>query len=226
MTEGPILVLAPHPDDEVLGPGGTVAKRADEGRDVFVVIVTRADPSIFPDYSVEEGRGEAQRADGILGVRKTMFLEGFPAALLDTVPQSSLNAAIQEVVHEIEPEVLLIPFPGDLHQDHRKVAEAGLVAARPGGVHRVRAVWAYETVSETHWNWALGPPFLPNGYVNISSSLEVKMEAATAYRSQMRPFPHERSIRALRALAVTRGATVGVAAAEAFQLIRTIDKVG
>jgi len=224
MTGGPILVVAPHPDDEVLGPGGTIARRVHEGRDVFVVIVTHADPSIFPDYSLDEGRAEAIRAGGILGVRKTMFLEEFPAALLDTVPQASLNAAIQEVVDHIEPEVLLVPFPGDLHLDHRKVAEAALVAARPGRSHLVRQIWAYETVSETHWGWGVGPPFDANGYVDVSAFLETKLEAAAAYASQMRAFPHERSIDALRALAIARGAAVSAEAAEGFQLIRAIDR--
>ena len=224
MSGGPILVVAPHPDDEVLGPGGTIARRVQEGRDVFVVVVTHADPSIFPDYSLEDGRGEAVRADGILGVRKTMFLEGFPAALLDTVPQAALNAAIQEVVDELEPEVLLVPFPGDLHVDHRKVAEAALVAARPARAHLVRQIWAYETVSETHWGWGVGPPFDANGYVDVSAFLDTKLEAAAAYESQMRAFPHERSIEALRALAIARGAVVGAGAAEAFQLVRAIDR--
>jgi LmbE family N-acetylglucosaminyl deacetylase len=225
MTRGPILVVAPHPDDEVLGPGGTIARHADEGREVYVVIVTHADPSIFPDYSLEEGRGEAVRADEILGVRKTLFLEGFPAALLDTLPQSSINAAIQDVVDQVEPEVLLVPFPGDLHVDHRKVAEAAMVAARPGRTHLVREVWAYETVSETHWSWGLGPPFQANAYVDISRFLETKLEAAAEFRSQLRSFPHERSVEALRALATARGTAVSAFAAEAFHLLRVIDRL-
>ena len=221
---GPVLVVAPHPDDEVLGPGGTIARYASEGLEVVVVIVTHADPTIFPDYSLEEGRAEAARADEILGVRKTLFLEGFPAALLDTVPQSSLNAAIQEVLADIEPELLLIPFPGDLHLDHRRVAEAALVAARPGRAHLVRHVWGYETVSETHWGWGLGPAFDPNVYVDISAFLNTKLEAVAEYRSQLREPPHERSVEALRALAASRGAVVSAFAAEAFHLIRTIDR--
>jgi LmbE family N-acetylglucosaminyl deacetylase len=221
--EGPVLVVAPHPDDEVLGVGGTIARLGSEGREVYVLIVTRGDPAIFPDYSVEEGRREAIQADEILGVRKTIFLERFPAALLDTVPQSSLNSALHDVIRQVEPELLFIPFPGDLHRDHRLISEAALVAARPNGGVSVYRIWAYEALSETNWNAApLTPGFLPNTYVDISEFLETKLAAMRAYQSQLRPFPHERSVEALEALATTRGAAAGLVAAEAFVPIRQV----
>lgn len=219
--EGPLLVVAPHPDDEVLGVGGTIARLAAQGREVYVVIVTRADPAIFPDYSLEEGRGEAMKADDILGVRKTIFLEGFPAALLDTVPQSALNAALQREVDQIDPEFVFVPYPGDLHRDHRVIAEAALVATRPNKTSRIRGILAYETLSETNWNaFPLTSGFVANTYVDISDFLDAKMGAMRAYKSQVKPFPHERSLEAIEALARTRGATAGVKAAEAFALIR------
>ena len=221
--DGPVLVVAPHPDDEVLGPGATVARLADEGRDVYVLIVTKADPSIFPDYSIEEGRREAVEADGVLGVRKTIFLEDFPAALLDTIPQSTLNRAVGEVVDQVAPDAVLIPFPGDLHVDHRRVAEAALVAARPTGDRRPPAIVAYETLSETNWNAAhASPPFVPNAFVDCSAFLGTKIHAMKRYASQVKPFPHERSLEAIRALAASRGAAVGVRAAEAFLLVRDV----
>jgi LmbE family N-acetylglucosaminyl deacetylase len=218
---GPVLVVAPHPDDEVLGPGATIARLASEGRDVFVVIVTRGGPPLFEESFIQQGRREAIQADEVLGVKETIFLEGFPAALLDTVPQSSLNAALEEVMEHVAPEAMFIPFHGDLHRDHRMVAEAALVAARPNGGHRVEAILAYETASETNWSAApLTPGFAPNTYVDVSDHLDVKLAAAAEYRSQMKPFPHERSLEALEALARTRGATVGFHAAESFVLIR------
>lgn len=220
---GPVLVLAPHPDDEVLGAGGTIARLARDGRDVHVAIVTRGDPSIFSEDFVEQGRREALRAHELLGVNKTRFLEGFPAALLDTVPQAHLNAAIRDLVEELEPELLFVPFQGDLHADHRKVAEAALVAARPNRVHRVRGILAYEALSETNWN-AAGPSqgFFPNAYIDISPFLEMKLQAMACFESQLKSFPHERSLEALGTLARHRGATAGFEAAEAFVLIRAI----
>lgn len=226
--DGPILVIAPHPDDEVLGVGGTIARLAHEHRDVHVVIVTRGDPGMFSPEFIERGRDEARRAHEILGVVKTEFLEGFPAALLDTVPQASLNAALGDVIASVGPEVLFVPFQGDLHADHRRVCEAALVAARPNGAGpRVRAILAYETLSETNWNPApMASGFAPNVLVDISSSLPAKLEAMAIYESQLKPYPHERSLRALESLARTRGATVGCEAAEAFVLLRGIHGLG
>lgn len=226
--KGPILVVAPHPDDEVLGVGGTIASLASEGRDVHVVIVTHGDPSMFPPEFIEQGRGEARRAHESLGVRRTVFLDGFPAALLDTVPQASLNAAIKDIVDAVRPELLFVPFQGDLHADHRRICEAALVASRPNGAGGpVRGILAYETLSETNWNPAsMTGGFAPNLYVDISLFLDSKLRAMGMYESQLKEFPHERSLGALESLARTRGATVGCEAAEAFVLLRGIHGFG
>ena len=218
-----VLVIAPHPDDEVLGVGGTMARLAHEGHDVFVAIVTHGDPSMFDPAFIEQGRREALKAHQLLGVRETIFLEGFPAALLDTVPHSRLNEALRKVLYDLKPETLFIPFNGDVHLDHRLIFESALVAARPNSVQQIQAIYAYETLSETNWNAALlTPGFLPNTYFDISSFLEVKLEAMNIYQTQLKAFPHERSLEAIRALARLRGATVGFEAAEAFVLIRSV----
>lgn len=217
-----VLVIAPHPDDEVLGVGGTIARLGYKGHDVFVTIVTQGDPSMFDPAFIEQARQEALEAHRLLGVRDTIFLEGFPAALLDTIPHSQLNQALGKVLHDVEPELLFIPFNGDVHLDHRLVFESALVAARPN-TQPVRAIYAYETLSETNWNAApLTPGFLSNTYFDISAFLEVKLKAMSIYQTQLKPFPHERSLEAIRALARLRGATVGFEAAEAFVLIRSI----
>ncbi|NTV73836.1 MAG: PIG-L family deacetylase, partial [Holophaga sp.] len=114
-------------------------------------------------------------------------------------------------------------FPGDLHRDHQLVFHSALVAARPGSAGFPRRLYAYETLSETNWNAPqLTPGFIPNHFVDISGTLEDKLDAFALFRSQVRPPPHERSLETLRALAVLRGATVGLAAAEAFVTIRTV----
>lgn len=218
-----VLVIAPHPDDEVLGVGGTIARFAHEGHDVFVAIVTRGDPPMFDPAFIERGRQEALKAHQLLGVRDTIFLEGFPAALLDTVPHSRLNEALQKVLHHVEPQLLFIPFNGDIHLDHRLVFESALVATRPNSTQQVQAIYTYETLSETNWNAApLTPGFWPNTYFDISTFLDMKIEAMKAYQTQLKAFPHERSLEAIRALARFRGATVGFEAAEAFVLIRSV----
>jgi N-acetylglucosamine malate deacetylase 1 len=223
-TSGPVLVVAPHPDDEVLGAGGTIARLASEGRDVHVVIVTKGGPPLFDEAFIERGRAEAREAHRLLGVKETVFLDGFPAALLDTIPQSTLNAGLREAIDGVEPELLFIPFPGDLHIDHRMVAEAAFVATRPNRRHPIAAVLAYEALSETNWGVPGTQGFTPNVFVDISRHLDLKLDAMGRFLSQLQPFPHERSLEALRALAIGRGATSGLEAAEAFVLIRGIVK--
>lgn len=218
-----VLVVAPHPDDEVLGAGGTMARLADEGHEVYVVIVTKGDEDLFSPEVIAQGRREAMAAHRILGVKDTIFWDRFPAAKLDTVPHHQLNAAFAELFKDLNPCVLFIPFYGDIHKDHRLVFESALVAARPVPGISIKEIYAYETLSETNWN---APPitvaFTPNVYVDISGYIDRKLEAMKFFKSQLRDYPHERSLEALRALSQLRGATVGVSNAEAFMLIRWI----
>jgi N-acetylglucosamine malate deacetylase 1 len=226
VSNGPVLVIAPHPDDEVLGVGGTIARLVDEGCDVFVAIVTKGDESMFDASLIETTRAEAVSAHEVLGVHKSIFMDGFPAALLDTLPHAQLNAAIGDVVRSVEPETMFVPFPGDLHLDHRLILDSALVAARPRSGSMLRAIYAYETLSETNWNAApLTPGFIPNTFVDISTHLQRKLEAMSRYETQLHPGPHERSLDAIEALARFRGATVGFGAAEAFSLVRSLHPV-
>lgn len=216
------LVLSPHPDDEVLGVGGTIAALARDGHAVHVVIVTKGD-SLFDARFIEQGRAEARKAHEILGVTATHFLDEFPAAKLDTVPHFQLNARLASVIRELRPETVYIPFVGDVHRDHQAVAESAMVACRPIDGSSVRQILTYETLSETNWNApGITPAFTPNVFTDVSATLQQKLDAMAAFKSQLRPFPHERSVQAIEHLARYRGATVGVAAAEAFLLVRWI----
>ena len=217
-----VLVVAPHPDDEVLGAGGTIARLADEGAEVSVVIVTKGCPPHFSEETVRRGREEARAAHRVLGVQETILLD-FPAAGLDLVPHRELNAALGAVMHDVRPETLFLPFGGDIHLDHQRIFLSALVAARPNGASTPRAIYAYETLSETNWNAPyLSPVFSPNVFMDIGAHLERKIAAMRCFASQLRAFPHERSIEALRALATLRGSTVGASAAEAFVLVRQL----
>ncbi|MFB2836047.1 PIG-L deacetylase family protein [Floridanema evergladense] len=217
-----ILIIAPHADDEVLGVGGTMARFAAEGAEVYVIIATKGYP---PDYSEELSttvRNQALVANRLLGTKETQFLD-LPAANLDCVPYRDINHQLVEAIRNIQPEVLYIPFNGDLHIDHQKIFSSALVAARPNRINAPSRIYAYETLSETNWNAPyLTPNFVPNVFVDISGYLEMKIEAMAIYASQIQPFPHERSLEALRALATLRGTTVGRFAAEAFVLVREI----
>jgi N-acetylglucosamine malate deacetylase 1 len=185
-----------------------------------VLVVTKGRPPAFSLETVRGIRQEANKAHAHLGVRKTFWLD-LPAAELTETPTRDINKAILDVVREVDPQTLLIPFVGDVHVDHQRVFASALVAARPHQQHYPRTVLAYETLSETNWNAPyLTPAFVPNVFVDVTDTLDRKIEAFRIYVSQVRARPHERSTDALEALARLRGAAVHRAAAEAFVLIR------
>ena len=219
---GRTLVIAPHPDDEVLGAGGTIARLSDAGQEVFVAIVTSGKPPVFSEESVANVRAETHRAHDHLGVTKTFWLD-MPAAQLSETPHSQVNAAIGNIVHQLAPSTLLVPFLGDIHIDHQLVFLSSLVAARPHQAAYPGTILAYETLSETNWNAPyLTPAFVPNYFVDIDNWMTRKLDAMQMFSSQLRDAPHERSIEALRALATLRGATIHRPAAEAFVQIRHV----
>ncbi|WP_112811002.1 PIG-L deacetylase family protein [Ensifer sp.] len=220
LSFGRTLVIAPHPDDEVLGAGGTIARLTAEGERVFVAIVTEGRPPAYSTESIATVRAEANQAHALLGVEETFWL-GFEAAGLDLAGHSAVNGALSDLVRVLSPETVLLPFPGDIHKDHQLAFLSALVASRPHQESFPHRILAYETLSETNWNAPyLTPSFTPNVFVDISRHLDRKLEAMACFASQIRLPPHERSTRTLSALAQLRGATVMSDAAEAFVLVR------
>lgn len=217
-----ILVIAPHMDDEILGAGGIVARYAAEGHKVYVCVVTKGCRPLFMEESVERVRRECREADAFLGVKETIFL-GFPAAMLEDVPRHELNDALVRTIQRVRPDEVFIPHRGDMQLDHKMVVDAAMVALRPKYEHMVRRIYAYETLSETGWDVPnVQNEFIPTVYFDISEYLDKKLEALRIYQSQLAEFPNPRSLQAVRALAMFRGATVNVEAAEAFSLVREI----
>jgi LmbE family N-acetylglucosaminyl deacetylase len=222
----PILVIAPHADDETLGVGGTIARRVAEGREVHVAIVTGHGPGthpLWPQSVCDQVRGEAASAMEVLGAR--LHFAEIPAALVADQPVWQVNATIAALVENIAPHTLYVPFVNDLHKDHREIFHAASVAWRsssPVG-RAIREVYCYEVPSETHWNAPyVEAGFLPNTWVDISQQLDTKLRALACYQSQVRPAPDARSIEAVRALAVWRGSQQHMAAAEAFVAIKLL----
>lgn len=217
-----VLVVATHPDDEVLGCGGVIARYSAEGASVQVLVVTRGSADIFPAEFIEQGRRELAEAHRILGVSEVRFLD-LAAPKLDTIPGHLIADRIKQCIDELEPEVVYLPHFGDLHADHRAVYYATLVAARPIHHSPVRRLMSYETLSETEWAPPTGEQtFVPTVFVDISNVLEKKLAAMRCYASQIQESPHPRSLQGIRALAQMRGATVSCDAAEAFMLVREI----
>ena len=217
-----VLVIAPHPDDEIIGVGGTISKRIKNGDEVFICIVTKGVEPLFSVESVNRTRAEARAAHKFLGVKETIFLD-FPSVMLETVPRYEFNGKICEVVQNLKPDEVYIPHRGDMQLDHQMVVDAAMVAVRPKYAHKVKRVYAYETLSETGWNIPnVQNEFIPNVYEDISDSFDDKLKAMSYFETQLSDFPDARSLEAIESLAKFRGATVHVCAAEAFSLIREI----
>ena len=217
-----VLVIAPHPDDEVLGCGGVMARHVAKGDDVFVLLATRGAPEFYSDEQVESTRREMLDAHRTLGVTETRFLE-FPAPKLDTVAGCTIADAVGKVIADIRPQTVYLPFPGDIHKDHQVVHEAAMVACRPVYDHRPETILCYETLSETEWASPIGNMgFMPTYFVDIDRFLAKKLEAMQCFASQLRDFPNPRSLGAIEHLARFRGASVNLAAAEAFVPVRQI----
>jgi len=218
-----IVVIAPHPDDEVLGCGGVMAKCSGRGDSVHVVVVTRGDPGLFDDGEIERTRTELGRAHELLGVASCSFLD-FPAPKLDTIPVHQVSDKISAVLGKLKPDVLYLPHSGDLHHDHRVTFAAAVVAARPLGGSSVKTILSYETLSETDFGVeGIGDAFVPNVFIDITEFVDLKLEAMRMYASQLQSAPATRSIESLRALARLRGGAIAVGSAEAFRLVRHID---
>lgn len=223
-----VLVIAPHADDETIGMGGTIARHVQGGDQVTVAVVTGhgddAPHPLWPCSLWDRIRGEARAAMAVLGVDEIVF-EEVPAALVREQPLWKLNRTTGGLVERVQPDILYVPFPYDLHADHRAVFHSLSVAWRPSSPigRRIREVHCYEVQSETHWNIPyVEPGFLPTLWVDIGDTLETKLQALGCYESQIRPAPDARSIEAVRALAIWRGSLVSMPAAEAFVTVRAL----
>lgn len=228
MTQS-ILVVAAHPDDEVLGCGGTIARHADAGDKIQVLIVAEGATSRQPKRDRAQANGAlsalaqaAQKAGSVLGANSVELLD-LPDNRLDSLDRLDLIKQIELRVAHYEPQVVYVHHAGDLNVDHRRLHEAVVVACRPTPGHCVKRLLSFEVASSTEWQTpGSAPAFQPNWFVNISAQWQRKYEALEAYASEMRPWPHARSLAAVEHLARWRGSQVGVDAAEAFCLLRNL----
>jgi N-acetylglucosamine malate deacetylase 1 len=221
-----ILVIAAHPDDEVLGCGGAIRRHADSGDTVNILFVcdgVGARKNVVNAKELQTRRDAALRAAKILGAATPQFLD-FPDNRLDTTPLLNVVQAIEAVIEKVKPHTIYSHHAGDLNIDHALVSQAVLTACRPVEGTQIRRILNFEIPSSTEW--ASPRPetaFIPNFFIDIGPQLDQKLEALGAYSEEMRSFPHPRSEKAIRSLAYWRGANAGLAAAEAFSVTRIID---
>lgn len=208
-----IMVFAPHPDDEVLGVGGTIIKRAERKDKIIVCIATGYGMPI-------ERKDESRKANNFMGVHETIFLD-FLDLGLDRVPHKVFTEAISEVVQRYKPDEVYMPHGGDLHTDHKALTAAVMVAIRPKYNHIPIEAYTYETLSETGWDYQ-NPInyFCPNVYINITDTIKKKLEALAMHKSQIEEYPGCRSLRTIEQLSAYRGSQAGFCNAEAFSLVR------
>ena len=216
-----VLVLAAHPDDEILGCGGTVALHRRAGDDVTAVIACEGESLRYGPDGV--GQKEHTRAAATaIGVRDVRNL-GFADQALDRHSLLELIQTLERVVREVRPTVVYVQFGGDVNQDHTLLFKAALVATRPTEAC-IGAVYAFDTASSTEWGYPRA--FVPDTWVDISDTLDLKIAAMACYQSEIRPYPHPRSLDALRHRARAWGNQHCLDAAEVFMTVRRMYRDG
>lgn len=223
-----VLVVAAHPDDEILGCGGTISRLAREGHEVRIAILAEGMSSRYAQredadrQQLQHLHARAQQAADKIGAKELVLCK-LPDNRLDTVPLLEVVKTVEDLVARFRPQTIYTHHPGDLNIDHGIVHRAVLTATRPMSAQSVLDVYAFEVPSSTEWAFQrFEPSFRPNVFVDIADSLETKIAALACYDTETRPFPHPRSAEALRAIATRWGSAVGLQAVEAFELIRSV----
>ena len=220
-----ILVIAPHPDDETLGCGGSLLKHKSNGDSLSWVVATRGHEPHWSADLLDRKEKEIASVTAAYGFDQTIRLN-FPTIRLDTIPLEEFIAAIRNAISDCKPELVYLNHFGDVHSDHRIVFEATLSVLKPfySGTHGVKRILSYEVVSSTDAA-PLNPAraFVANVFTDVTDFLEKKLEIMALYESELQPSPLPRALDNLRALARLRGATIGVEFAEAFMLVREVN---
>ena len=220
-----ILVIAPHPDDETLGCGGSLLKHKSNGDSLSWLVATRGHEPQWSADLLDRKEKEIASVTAAYGFDQTIRLN-FPTIRLDTIPLDEFIAAIRNAISDCKPELVYLNHFGDVHSDHRIVFEATMSVLKPfySDKHGVKRVLSYEVVSSTDAA-PLNPAraFVPNVFTDVTDFLEKKLEIMALYESELQPSPLPRALDNLRALARLRGATIGVEFAEAFMLVREVN---
>ena len=220
-----VLVIAAHPDDEVLGAGGTIAWHSKINNDeVYVLILTEGCSSQYKNNKemIVQKRNEAKKANSLLGV-KELFSENLPDMKLDSLLHIKINEIIEKYVKKLQPDIVFTHHP-DINKDHSLIFESTMVALRPVPDSPTKKVLLYAPVSSTEWSAPFsGNYFIPNVFYDTTDTLDLKLKAFSCYKSELRDFPHPRSLEAIKIYTQKTGISVGLQAAEHFMLIRSFE---
>ena len=221
-----ILVVAAHPDDEILGCGGTVARLANEGAKVYTLLLGQGIAARHDSLDKKEYQEQIAKlkkcthdANGVIGAQE-VFSFDFPDNKFDTVALLDIIKTIEKIKYKIKPDVIFTHYEKDLNIDHRITYEAVITATRPLPGEMVREIYSFEVLSSTEWHYPLA--FSPNTFFDISKSMDLKLEALGCYKTEVTDYPHPRSLEGVELNAKTWGMKVGVKFAEAFKCLRCI----
>jgi LmbE family N-acetylglucosaminyl deacetylase len=218
-----VLVVAAHPDDELLGAGGTLARHVRHGAAVHALVLSDGATSRYADGMAEILAKSAQRAAEVLGLASVQ-VGSLPDQRLDALPLLDVTRLVEAVTDELRPDVVYTHYPHDVNADHGVVARAAWTACRPFVLPRLRRFAVFETPSSTEWAWPMGgAEFVPNSFVDIAGTLEDKLTAMACYETELRDYPHPRSLLALRERAAYWGSRAGRRAVEPFRVLREVD---
>lgn len=221
-----ILVIAAHPDDEILGCSATIAKLVQDGYEAFTLIlgegVTSRDDirdTIVREKEIKDLKKQIYQANQVIGV-KECFIENFPDNRFDSIPILEIVKKIEQIKNYVKPDIIFTHYKNDLNIDHQVTFKSVITATRPMKEECVKEIYSFEILSSTEWNYPL--TFSPNTFFEIKDTLELKKEAMKVYSSELREFPHPRSLKGIELCAENWGMKTGLNYAEAFMLVRKV----
>ena len=224
-----ILIIAAHPDDEILGCGGTVSRLVKEGSEISVIILGQGMPSRAQVKEGEEENGypallkeQSRQANRIIGVKDLYFYD-LPDNQFDTVPLLVIVKIIEDLKKKLQPDIIFTHFSGDLNVDHRITYQAVLTAARPVPNESVKEIYSFEIISSTEWNFPTS--FQPDLFFDIEDTIGLKLEALKKYNEELNRFPHPRSLEGVELNARSWGMKTGIKYAEAFKVVRILRRL-
>lgn len=222
-----VLVIAAHPDDEILGVGATIANHVKNGDECCALILGEGMTSRYSKRELADGdkvqslHKDTFEASKIVGY-KNVYMESFPDNRFDSIDLLDIIKVIESYTEKIKPDIIYTHHVGDLNIDHRITYEAVLTATRPIGDEYVKEIYSFETVSSTEWNFQYSSNFKANFFKDVTDTLNVKLEAIERYKTEMRDFPHPRSVENLEVTAKKWGSIISKKYAEAFEVVRII----
>ncbi len=220
-----VLVVAAHSDDDALGCGGTLLKLANQGHEIHAIYFTDGVSSRKKDKDLEKKifnrKKDSVKASKILGIKSIQNLS-YPDNQLDTIPLLKITRNIEKAINTIKPDILFTHYENDLNIDHQIIFKAVMTATRPKPKTKIKKIFLFETLSSTEWKYSIKKKqqFNPNYFVDISKTINKKIKAFSCYKNEVCDWPHPRSLKGIKTLAMYRGQSVGIKFAEAFYLLR------